>query len=147
MTTATRILERNEQDEDKSRYLWVHTLPDHYFLAEGYCLLANSLLPKRSAYDFFEGQAAIAKKAAKISLEDQPFQLKDGAELPHPAPIMQEEMAHLSPQSFLLRIDKQSGLVPNIEKVFDELEETRKKKKDDQSNGKKEERDKKENTL
>lgn len=54
MMASTRILEMNEEKPDKSRFVWVHTAPDHYFLTEGYCLQALALVPNiDSVMDFF----------------------------------------------------------------------------------------------
>ena len=54
MMASTRILEMDEEKPDKARFTWVHTQPDHYFLAEGYCLQAFMLVPNiDSIMDFF----------------------------------------------------------------------------------------------
>ncbi len=54
MTASTRILEVDENNPEKSRFVWVHTQPDHYFLTEGYCLQALTLVPNiDGVIDFF----------------------------------------------------------------------------------------------
>jgi hypothetical protein len=54
MTASTRILDVDENNPEKSRFVWVHTQPDHYFLTEGYCLQALTLVPNIDGIiDFF----------------------------------------------------------------------------------------------
>lgn len=49
MMASTRMFEENEVRPDKSKFIWFEgQREDHYFLAEGYCLLADSLLPDSS---------------------------------------------------------------------------------------------------
>jgi len=55
---STRILDVNENNPEKSRFVWVHTNPDHYFLAEAYCFQAGLLLPNMDAFEFFDAEAA-----------------------------------------------------------------------------------------
>lgn len=55
---STRILDVDEKNPEKSRFAWVHTNPDHYFLAEAYCFQAALLLPSMEAFEFFEAEAA-----------------------------------------------------------------------------------------
>lgn len=45
MKASTRILEIDQEKPDKSRFVWVHTMPDHFFLAEGYTFQGFLLLP------------------------------------------------------------------------------------------------------
>jgi len=55
MVASTRLLDIDEDHLDKSRFIWVHTAPDHYFLTEGYCLQALTLVPNiDSVIDFFK---------------------------------------------------------------------------------------------
>lgn len=53
MMASTRILEANETNPEKSMYKWRHSKPDHYFLAEGYCLQASMMSPNSSIWDFY----------------------------------------------------------------------------------------------
>lgn len=49
MQASTRIYDENELHPEKSRFVWSEgSQPDHYFLAEGYCLLADVMLPDSS---------------------------------------------------------------------------------------------------
>lgn len=54
MTASTRIMEINEDNPEKSRFVWAHTRPDHFFLAEAYCTQAWLLLPNTDVIDFFK---------------------------------------------------------------------------------------------
>ncbi len=45
MKSSTRILEVDDEKPDKSRFVWAHTSPDHFFLAEGYTFQAFLMLP------------------------------------------------------------------------------------------------------
>jgi len=73
MTASTRILEANQDNPEKSRYVWVHTKPDHYFLAEAYCLQADMLMPRHDIFTFYETEAEAMKgrEARKIDKEKQ----------------------------------------------------------------------------
>jgi hypothetical protein len=73
MTASTRILEANQDNPEKSRYVWVHTKPDHYFLAEAYCLQADMLMPQHDIFTFYESEAEAMKgrEARKIDKEKQ----------------------------------------------------------------------------
>jgi len=62
MMSSTRILEVNESNPEKSNFKWVHTKPDHYFLAEAYCLQASMLVPIHDIFEFFTEQASISHK-------------------------------------------------------------------------------------
>jgi hypothetical protein len=53
MMSSTRILEANEENPEKSKFVWAHTAPDHFFLAEAYCLQAWMLMPNVDILDFF----------------------------------------------------------------------------------------------
>jgi hypothetical protein len=63
LTASTRVLEPNETNPEKSRYTWVHTQPDHYFLAEAYCMQAFQLLSDHSVFDFFREETEKMKTA------------------------------------------------------------------------------------
>ena len=54
MTSSTRILEIDEKNLERSAYVWVHSRPDHYLLAEGYCFQALSQIPNLDIFEFFE---------------------------------------------------------------------------------------------
>ncbi len=45
LMASTRILQTDEEHPEKSRFEWVHTAPDHLFLAEAYCYQAYVMLP------------------------------------------------------------------------------------------------------
>lgn len=53
MTSSTRVLEVNEAHIEKSRYVWRHTKPDHYLLAEAYCMQADMLIPNSTFLDYY----------------------------------------------------------------------------------------------
>jgi hypothetical protein len=53
MMSSTRILEVDEDNPEKNRFIWAHSKPDHYFLAEAYCLQAYMLMPNVDIFDFF----------------------------------------------------------------------------------------------
>lgn len=71
LTSSTRILEVNETNKEKSRYVWVHSRPDHYMMAEVYCLQAAEDNMGEGIFEFFAGQAAIAKTVEMNRMEDE----------------------------------------------------------------------------
>jgi len=82
MTASTRILEANQENPEKSRYIWVHTKPDHYFLAEAYCLQADMLMPQHDIFEFYESEAgAIKERDARKVKEEKKDEREEIAEL------------------------------------------------------------------
>ena len=72
LKASTRILEVNEKNPDESRFIWVHTLPDHYFLAEAYCFQAWQTMPDLSALEFFaENKGTGIVSTAKIGVSEE----------------------------------------------------------------------------
>lgn len=58
MMASTRILEPNETNPEKSRFVWKEgSRPDHFFLAEAYCMQASMLVPNHDIFEFFAEQA------------------------------------------------------------------------------------------
>jgi hypothetical protein len=90
MTASTRILEVDDNNPEKSRFIWVHTSPDHYFLTEGYCLQALTLVPNiDSVIDFFRRNKTLIPVTSSIQgLTDE--QRND-----------MERMARMSPEQVL----------------------------------------------
>lgn len=57
LKAPTRLLSVDENNPDRSRFIWNEGgKPDHMFLAEAYCLLADALMPEGGALDFYEDQ-------------------------------------------------------------------------------------------
>lgn len=80
MKASTRVLEVNETNPEKSYYSWEHTTPDHYMLAEAYCLQADLMIPRDSVVDFYsnlmkekttETGATTAEVAAQTGLSPE----------------------------------------------------------------------------
>lgn len=58
LLASTRILEANEEHPEKSRFVWREgSKPDHYFLAEAYCMQAGMVMPEHGVFDFFESES------------------------------------------------------------------------------------------
>lgn len=96
LCASTRILEVDDEKPDKARFVWVHTQPDHYFLAEGYCLQALSLVPNiDSIIDFFK------KNTSKLAPEIAGIQGVTGDEAKELSRLI-----HLSPEQALENIRK-----------------------------------------
>ncbi len=54
LKASTRVLSIDENNPDRSRFIWNEGgKPDHIFLAEAYCLLADALMPDGGAIDFY----------------------------------------------------------------------------------------------
>ena len=107
MQAATRILEANEDNPEKSRYVWREgSRPDHFFLAEAYCMQAGMTMPDHGVFDFFEQEASsMSDYADKHDVE---------------APGMSDEerlrisqLQHLTPTAFLSsQFDKHVNVDP-----------------------------------
>lgn len=58
MQASTRILDADEENPEKSRFVWKEgSRPDHFLLAEAYCMQAGMLMPEHGIFDFFEQEA------------------------------------------------------------------------------------------
>ncbi len=97
MMSSTRILEANETNPEKSVYRWRHSKPDHYFLAEGYCLQASMMSPHSSIWDFYtqSADAMMEEKADNVIPIDGINNKKELA-----------EMTDLTPEIFLAGVQK-----------------------------------------
>jgi hypothetical protein len=62
MIASSRILDTNEEHPEKSRFDWVHTDPDHYFLAEAYLVMAHLSLPMHDLFEFFEKEVEVQRQ-------------------------------------------------------------------------------------
>ena len=88
LTSPTRILEVDEKKPDNSRFNWISTTPDHYFLAEFYCRAAMLLAPSHDMFDFYRD------RNEKMALPDPEMEdaVQDKGKL---------RVAKLSPGSYL----------------------------------------------
>jgi len=63
MQASTRLLEPNELHPEKSRFIWKEgSRPDHFFMAEGYCMQAGMIMPEHGIFDFFAQESESLKK-------------------------------------------------------------------------------------
>jgi hypothetical protein len=53
VTSSTRILDVNETNPEKSRYVWVASGTDHYLFAEAYCTQAYMMLPNTRLAEYY----------------------------------------------------------------------------------------------
>ena len=91
LKASTRILIANEKNPERSYFSWEHSMPDHFHLAEVYCLQADSLIPRDSAIDYY---TALAKGQDDKAIEEKKKQTG----------LSEEELIKLqsvSPDSFL----------------------------------------------
>lgn len=99
LKASTRILVRNEKNPDKSYFSWEHSSPDHYFLAEAYCLLADLLTPRDTIIDFYN--SFVGEVVKKQEEEKKEVATQTG--------LSEEELqtlAAMSPADFLNKIKK-----------------------------------------
>jgi len=108
MMASTRVLDANETNPEKSVYRWRHSKPDHFFLAEAYCLQASLLSPNSSVWEFFEESAKgmIADQADEVL----PVDVENKLEL--------AKMTDLTPEVFLANkereINKPTAVKPEV---------------------------------
>jgi len=58
MQASTRILEADDDSPEKSRFIWKEgSRPDHFLLAEAYCMQAGMIMPDHGLFDFFEQES------------------------------------------------------------------------------------------
>jgi hypothetical protein len=62
LLASTRILDSDEENPEKSKFRWVHTDDDHFFLAEAYLIAAHLSLPIHDVFEFFEKEQGVQKK-------------------------------------------------------------------------------------
>jgi hypothetical protein len=95
LKASTRILEANDEKPEKSRFVWAHSKPDHYFLAEAYCVQAWMLVPNVDLFDFFKEQAAGTNLVPELS-KVQGMSDEEKQEM--------ERIARMDPQRFLRQL-------------------------------------------
>jgi hypothetical protein len=94
LKAATRILVTNETNPERSYYSWEHTVPDHYMLAEAYCLQADLMVPRDTVIDFYSSFLKEQEKPIQENLNDISNQTgKSQAEL--------DQLMSMSPSQFL----------------------------------------------
>ncbi len=100
MQAPTRMLEDDEiQDTEKLRYVWREgSHPDHLFLAEAYCELADGMIPDVSVFEYMKREAdrndqEVAKDHDLTTMLADPFKNK-------------ERLEHLTPEIFATTIKK-----------------------------------------
>ncbi|MFA5048722.1 MAG: phage terminase large subunit family protein [Patescibacteria group bacterium] len=54
LKASTRVLLLDEAHPEKSYYSWEHSMPDHYFLSESFCLQASIIDPGGNVLDFYK---------------------------------------------------------------------------------------------
>jgi hypothetical protein len=97
MCASTRILEVDEE-KNTSRFVWVHSQPDHHFLAEAYCVQAFMLIPNIEAViGFFRDNVSKAELNPEIN-KIEGISDEKKREL--------ERMSRLTPEQILSRIQK-----------------------------------------
>ena len=111
MTASARIVDVNEDDPAKSRFVWFEgAKPDHYFLAEAYCLQADLLCPESDVFDYFnevlnslqpQGDAARLTEAAGKALSDNYIDIMSPEDL---------EKSTISQEQFLCSLDRKIEL-------------------------------------
>jgi len=108
MQASTRVLEVDEVDVEKSRFVWKHTRPDHYFLAEAYCMQAYFLIPKSSVFDFY--QSEIKKMHDTDFKADKMLKQLYGKETAKGREALQQA----TPEQFLNTVDRTMTVRPTI---------------------------------
>jgi hypothetical protein len=74
MTALTRILDVNEDNSEKNRFVWEGAKPDHFFLTDAYLLQGDALIPEHSVFEFFQKELSrykVEEKSVVKSLTDQ----------------------------------------------------------------------------
>lgn len=110
MTASTRVLIEHEVRED-SHYEWVHTSPDHYFLAEAYCLQGAMMVPEQDVFDFFEDSNQKAPEyVIRRAVGDRDTPVEEKQRL--------AEMMNVDQESFLKELqrttEKEQAVTPEV---------------------------------
>ena len=56
LTALTRVFQVDDIHPDRSHFVWVGSMPDHYLFAEVYCQMASRLAPHNDIFDAYENQ-------------------------------------------------------------------------------------------
>lgn len=110
MESSTRILEVNETNKEKSRYVWVHSRPDHYMMAEVYCAQAAEDNVGEGIFEFFAGQAEIVKTVEHQKVEDSS---RGGLSEDQAEEVLR--LQQISPDAMLARV-READLKPRMTK-------------------------------
>jgi hypothetical protein len=116
MMASTRILEANETNPEKSRFVWREgSKPDHFFLAEAYAFQASMIMPEHGVFEFFEQEAnAMASHTSKRRITGS------GDEVDEEKRQKLADMAVLTPNAALSVIAEKNKPVLPKPKVDDE---------------------------
>lgn len=71
LQASTRILEADDENPEKSRFVWKEgSRPDHFLFAEAYCMQAGLLMPEHGLFDFFDQESrALSGYGAKKDIQ------------------------------------------------------------------------------
>jgi len=118
MTALTRILDVDEDNPEKNRFVWEGSKPDHYFLAEAYCLQGDGLVPEHSVFEFFQKELSRYKQEEKSTVKTlADAVIENVARSPAAAMVDQE--------TFLGKISRITPPAPTIRKGDDVIEQER----------------------
>jgi len=109
LQASTRVLEVNENNPERSRYVWKHTKPDHYFLAEAYCMQAIMMVPSSGVLDYYSSEVERMKTEVVPTADEIVEHIgeeKTKDEL--------ERLQHVSKERFLQGLHKTYGVRPTI---------------------------------
>lgn len=70
LQASTRVLEIDENNLERSRFVWRHTRPDHFFLAEAYCMQAVMMVPSSGVLDYYASEINRMKKGLDPTTEE-----------------------------------------------------------------------------
>lgn len=101
LKSSTRILLVNETNIEKSYYSYEHSMPDHYNLAEAYCLQADLLIPRETPMDFYK---KFTMQSNNVQLEKEEIE-----EIKRQTGLKEDQVKKLinrSPYEFLQNLQK-----------------------------------------
>ena len=93
LMASTRILQQDDESMDTGRFVWVHTRPDHYFLAEAYCMAANLIMPAHDVFEFYSDEADTMNRRVVRNV------VKSGETIEEKEEI--DRLKHLIPETFV----------------------------------------------
>ena len=109
LSASARLLEtRDSQSGPKVKYVWREgSKPDHFFLAEGYCLQADELIPGSSVFDYYRQVIEEAEEEGYSTMPEEflpkTFVIDNLGTLPDPKEdaIRAERLEHVTAPAFL----------------------------------------------
>jgi hypothetical protein len=118
MTALTRILDIDDDNPERNRYVWEGSKPDHFMLAEAYLLQGDGLIPEHSVFEFFQKELSRYKQEEKSTVKSLTDAVVENVGRSSAVAVVDQE-------AFLSKISRITPPAPTIRKDENVIEQER----------------------